>query len=232
MTDFLKDCNDSSSCLDCTRRSPVFNQLNQQDLEDLNQNRYEVAYAQGEILFKQGAAMSHLLSLTKGYVALILESNGKRQQIIKICKPYDLIGGLGMFHDGRHHYTAIALSDIKVCFLEKDYFLRVFHRNPILADNFIKQISIETKLLYSLLVDFSSKSLQQRIASALLRLQEISDPIDPNIFNSKIISLMTNAAKDNVVRVLKEWEETGLLNFSSSGMQIQNHQKLMSYLST
>lgn len=226
MTDFLKDCNDSSSCLDCTRRSPVFNQLNQQDLEDLNQNRYEVAYAQGEILFKQGAAMSHLLSLTKGYAALILESNGKREHIIKICKPYDLIGGLGIFHDGRHHYTAIALSDIKVCFLEKDNFLRVFHRNPILADNFIKQISIETKLLYSLLVDFSSKSLQQRVASALLRLQEISDPIDQNIFDHKTIALMVNGAKDNVVRVIKEWEKKGFMEINSLGMRITKPHKL------
>lgn len=37
---------------------------------------------------------------------------------------------------------------------------------------------------------------------------------------------MANVAKDNVVRVLKDWEKTGLLEVSNSGMRVADFQKL------
>lgn len=149
MTETQIKCGELGSCIECTKRSPTFNKLADEDLKELNQNRYEVAYKKGEILFKQGSAMSHLLSLTSGYVAIILESGDLKRQIIKICRPFDLVGGLGLFLDKRHHYTAMAINDVRVCFLEREHFLNVFHRNPILSDNYMRQITKETQLLYS-----------------------------------------------------------------------------------
>ena len=52
-------------------------------------------------------------------------------------------------------------------------------------------------------------------------MKEISDPIDQTIFDHKTIALMANGAKDNVVRVLKEWGKTGLIKVSSTGIEIQ-----------
>ncbi len=34
-------------CFDCTKPSPLFNQLGEEDLSDLNEKRYEVLYSAG-----------------------------------------------------------------------------------------------------------------------------------------------------------------------------------------
>ncbi|MBT3243807.1 MAG: Crp/Fnr family transcriptional regulator [Bacteroidetes bacterium] len=221
------NCEKGPGCDLCTKRSPIFNQLHITELNELNTNRYEISFSKGELLCKQGSPMSHLLSLTQGYVALIIENENKKQQIIKICKPYALVGSLGLFEDKRHHYTAVALNEVKVCFLENEKFLNVFYKSQVLSASYMKQISEETKLLYSRLNNLSHKTLQQKIVIALEQLLEISDPIDYKIFDPKIISLMTNVARDNVVRVLKDWERAGLISYSKSGMQIHGGLKAL-----
>src|SRR5512135_2007044 len=90
--------NHSGNCIGCQCRSPLFSRLTSQELELIEQSRYEVNYKAGEIIFKQGTPSPHFVCLTKGLVKLYIEGLGKNL-ILALVKPIDYIFGPGIYMD-------------------------------------------------------------------------------------------------------------------------------------
>lgn len=220
--------NNSNSCINCARKSPMFYFLSEKELELISNNRFEIKFKKGEIIRKQGTFLSHVISINSGLAKMYLEGHQGKNLIIRIIGSSNFIGGPGMYYDQRHHYSVIALVESTACFIEMNVFKQIIHSNSEFAAEFIKDISKNTLSTYDRLISISQKQIPGRMADALLYLSK-------EIFNSNIItsaitkkelSELTGMSKDSVIKILREFINEGILKMNQ-GIEIINSEKLV-----
>ena len=87
----------SIHCIDCCRKSPIFELLRPKELKLIDDNRHEVVYNPGETIFKQGTACTHVLSFTSGLAKIHMAGLNGKNLIIRLIKPIEFITGAGLF---------------------------------------------------------------------------------------------------------------------------------------
>ncbi|MCF8379582.1 MAG: Crp/Fnr family transcriptional regulator [Bacteroidales bacterium] len=220
-----KNCKD---CFDCASKSPMFELLSKEELQLINDNKFEVKFRKGEMIRKQGTFLSHVITINSGLAKLYIEGLHGKNLILRIIKTKSFIGGPGMYYDQRHHYSVIALVDLSACFIDMKIFKQVIHTNQEFANEFMKEFSKTMLLTYDRLISLTHKNTVGRMAEALLYLAndifEINK-LDPVISKTDLADL-TGMAKDSAVKILREFKEEKLISLDQ-GIEILNPQALV-----
>jgi len=214
-------------CVDCNCTSSIFQTLSKPELEMINQNRYEVSFKAGEIMFKQGTPSPHFLCLTSGLAKLYIEGYGKNL-ILGLVKPVDYILGPGIFVDNRHHYSASAVEDSTACLVDVSTFKQMIRSNPDFTDEFIRRISIMTIFNFDQFISLTQKHMNGRIADAMFYLSEKIYACNPFVMtiSRQDLADLSGMSKESAIRILKEFKDEGILSVEGNTMHILNPQQL------
>ena len=136
----------SIQCEQCTMREEHFNALSKQELERIDNNRTELVYKKGEILYKQGAFISNLIFIKSGLVKLYVENNSSTS-ILFLKVGGSFIGLPSLYGDEVHQYSAEALSETKVCEINFNTVKQLLAENCVFGTDIIKMINIEIVLI-------------------------------------------------------------------------------------
>jgi len=196
--------------------------LNDEELKLINKDRFEVSYKAGEMIFKQGSASTHILMLTSGMAKLHLEGSGGKNLLLKIAKPVQMFGGPGTLLDNRNYYSATALEDTTVCFINTKNFRTCIRSNPDFAEKFIEHINLAAIFTFGRFVDLTQKQMPGRVADALLYLSE--EVFETNPFKVTLsrqdLADMTSLSKESFIRILKEFKEEGIIVMNGDFMEV------------
>jgi CRP/FNR family transcriptional regulator len=217
----------SHSCVDCNCKNSIFHALSATELELVNNNRYEVSFKAGEMMFKQGTPSPHFLCLTTGLAKLYIEGYGKNL-ILSLVKPVEYILGPGIYVDNRHHYSASAVEDSTACLVDVTTFKQMIRKNSEFADEFIRRISLMTIFNFEQFVSLTQKQMNGRIADALFYLSDQiygSNPFEMSISRQDLADL-SGMSKESAIRILKEFKDEGILSADGNLLHILNPQQL------
>lgn len=220
--------NSIESCLHCPVGCKSFGYLTSGEMDFVNENRYEAFFRPGEILVKQGSPSSNALFLASGLSKTYVENNGSKNMILNIDKPGELILGQGAFTEMRNNFSVAAITSAKACFVSFDVFRHLIRSNGSFAESLLEEMSMKSQLIQNRMISLAHKKMPGRIAEALLYLSDTifgSDSFEM-ILTRQELGDMTNMAKECVVRILKEMEESGLITSGSSGIRILDRDKL------
>jgi CRP/FNR family transcriptional regulator len=218
-----------NSCESCTRRWKNFQHLTKDQLQLVNENRYEAAFKPGEIMMKQGSHTSNALFLASGMAKTYIEGLNGKNFIMSIALPGRLIMGPGAYVNSRHTYTVSAITAVQACFISFDIFKQLVRVNGAFAESLIEDISAKSLGSLNRMVNLSQKRMPGRLADALLYLSDQvfhSDEYEM-ILSRQEMGEMTNMAKECVVRILKELEVSGVIYSDSSKIKILDKEKLV-----
>jgi len=210
------------NCVDCNMRIPLFRLLSNREIEDLNTRRFEVKFKSGETIFKQGTSATHLLILTSGIAKLYIEGIQDKQLIIRIIRPWEVVGQASLYFDNRHHYSIAALDEVTACFIEIESFKKVIRSNSDFAEEFIKMSTQKGVFSFEKMVSLSQKQMHGRIADGLIYL---SDKIYENHefsihLSRQDIADMTGMSKDSAIRILKELHNENIISLDGRNIKI------------
>jgi len=201
--------------------------LSTTELELINDNRYEVSFKAGEMMFKQGTPSPHFLCLTSGLAKVYIEGYGKNL-ILSLVKPVEYILGPGIYVDNRHHYSASAVEDSTACMVDANTFKLIMRDNPDFAYEFIRRISIMTIFNFEQFISLTQKQMNGRIADALFYLSDQiygSNPFEMTISRQDLADL-SGMSKESAIRILKEFKDEGILTVNGNILHILNPQQL------
>lgn len=206
----------------------LFRFLTKEQLEFVNQSRYEVRFLKGEIIFKQGGPLTHIACLTSGKAKIYIESSGHKNIILKIIKPNEIIGGPGFRVDYRHHFSLSALEESTACFIEVEVFEKMLQENSTFCMEFITYLNNIFIGQYAKLTNLTQKNMHGRIADTLLYLsKEIhqSNSFKTSLSRQDIadISAMT---KESAIRIFKEFKNDGIIDYETNNFHILNEKAL------
>ena len=217
MLSFVNDRN----CLICNRKHDLFKVLSDDELMVINRARYEITYKANETIVKQGTSISHLIIIHKGLAKLYVEGKNK-DMIMQYLKPSDFYLDPGAFVDKRNHFSITALEETSACLIELDTFIEIIKSNNQFALAYFKELSGRELFYCERFMNLTQKQMHGRIADALLYLNS-------RIYNhgSKTVKITksdlasaTNMNKDSAGRILKEFQESGIIRVNGSEIEL------------
>jgi CRP/FNR family transcriptional regulator len=195
----------------------------------VNENRYEATFKPGEIMLKQGSPTSNALFIATGMAKTYIEGLNGKNFIISIALPGHLILGPGAYVDSRHTYTVAAITTVQACFINFEVFKQIVRVNGAFAEGLLEDISAKSLRSLTSMVSLSQKKMHGRLADALLYFSDVVFKNDEYemILSRQELGEMTNMAKECVVRILKDFENSGVIYSDSSKIKIIDREKLV-----
>jgi len=224
----MSDKNTIDSCVTCTSKWKNFIHLTPEELQYVNENRYEATFKPGEIMIKQGSPASNVLFLSSGLAKVYIEGIQGRNFIMSIAKPGRMIMGPGGYVNSRHTYTVSALTPVNACFIGFHIFRHLVKVNGAFAESMLEDISVKSLRTHMRMVNLAQKKMPGRLAEILLYFADDifkSDEFDM-ILSRQELGEMTNMAKESVGRILKNFEESGIISSTLSKIEIIDKIKL------
>ena len=220
--------NSSKGCITCLTSWKNFKNLTAEELQLVNDNRYEATFKPGEIIIKQGSPASNAVFLQTGMAKMYIEGTGGHNMIMGIALPSVLIAGPGTYVNSRNSYSVAAMKMVQACFVSFDIIRQLVRQNTLFAEGLIEDISQKSYKTHMRMLSLTQKRMHGRLAETILMFSDEifgSDEFEM-MLSRKEIGDMTNMAKESVVRILKEFESEGILDAGCPNMKIFDKEKL------
>lgn len=218
-----------NSCESCTHGWKNFKHLTKEEIQLVNSNRYEATFKPGEIMLKQGSPTSNALFIANGMAKTYIEGINGKNFIMSIALPGRLIMGPGAYVNSRHTYSVAAITTVHACFISFDIFKHLVRVNGTFAESLLEDISAKSLKTHNRMVSLAQKRMSGRLADALLYFSDevfYTDEYEM-ILSRQELGEMTSMAKECVVRILKELEDSGVIYSDSSKIKILNRERLI-----
>jgi len=216
------------TCIDCGKKNILFKHLTEDELLLIDRNRTEVAYNKGEIIFKQGAPITHIISITRGLVKVYLEGLSKKNLILQYIPTSEFIGGPGAFVDNMHHFSVSAAEETCACLIDVNVFKSLMLKNVHFAYAYIEDISQKGLFNFERFISLTQKQMHGRIAEALLYFADVVFPDQPYGFPlyRKDIAELTALSKDSAGRIISSLQDSNIISISENTIKILDRKQL------
>jgi CRP/FNR family transcriptional regulator len=214
-------------CKFCSKRSPAAEHLKNEELEKLGHSCVEVSFRKGDIIFKQNALSSNIIYVREGLVKIHM-AGPEREQILKIAKGPTYLGIPTTLGDKVNNYSATALTPVEVCFIDIQVFKDFISSNNEFAYEIIVSLCKNELNHFHRCVNQLQKQSAGRVAETLMFFaDEIfeSDEFDLPLSRHEFGDLTGNS-RENVSRILSEFNSEGLIGLSGKKVTIKNREIL------
>ena len=220
--------NYKNTCTVYNSKLSCFEELTDEQVKLIEKHKVVVPYNKGEIICKQGTFASHIIYLREGLVKVYLE-NSPRNLVLKISPSGNLIG-LPSIYDGNNIflYSAATYVDSMVEMIDINVFKQIVRENARFAYRVINVLNENTVQIYGRFFCLTNKQLHGRIADILLCLanrifktQEFTLPL-----SRSDLAELTSMSTESVIRVLKDFNEDGLIKITGKSFKILNYDML------
>ncbi len=199
----------------------------------LTAHKSEQLYKKGEIIFREGAFPTGIFYISKGKVKKYKVDNESREHIIYVANTGELLGYHAILAQSRYPDFAATLEESTIGFIPKEDFLDALAQSPLLNSRLLKTLSHEYAVLANSITLFSKKSVRERLALQLIVLREKykddlmpGTPVEIDMGRDDLANLV-GTARENVVRLLTEFKQDGILETKGRKIIIHNVNQLI-----
>lgn len=209
-------------CIDCDRRSPLFENLSNDELNRINEVRSPLHYEPGELIVKQGAPDNYVLSFTSGLAKIVVDGEAQQDMIVKLVTPQEFISGPGLFVDHRHFFSIIALERSHVCAIDALVFKDILNSNHLFNEKYLTHVNKNYLIVLKKLLSSFEKRTKGRVAETLLYLVDEIYKQESFDLTFSIVDLasLSGMSKESAFRCIKEFSDDGILTVSKKRVEI------------
>lgn len=220
-----------NKCEKCiVRKFNVFHFMNSGQLRELSNSKTSKTFKKGDVLFDEGEHLNGIYCVRAGIAKLSKLSNNGRDQIVKFVSNGEILGQRSIIAQEPSNLSAVAVNDLNVCFIPKNYILENLERNPKFSYEFLKDMAHDLKEADNVIVNMSQNPVKQRLSEVLLHLKESFGLDDEGYLLIKLsredISNIVGTATESCIRLLSELKKEGLITTSGKKIMITDNSKL------
>ena len=222
---------ENSRCENCIIRQ--FNSLramSREELKKVSDSKTTKKLKKGDPLFEEGEKLNGVFCVRNGVSKLSkLSANGK-DQIVKLATKGEVIGQRSVIAEESANLSAIAVSDMEVCFIPKESINTTLQSNPNFTLEVLRHMAHDLKEADDVIVNMSQKTVKQRVAEAFIYLKN-NFGLDEDGFlaltlSREDISNVVGTATESAIRIISEFKKKGLIHTSGKKIGIKNDKKL------
>lgn len=203
------------------------------DLDLLLSRKSEDVYKKGQVIFREGAYPTGIFYIADGKVKKYKVDKEGRERIIYVANKGELIGYHAILAEDRYPDSAATLEESSITFIPREDFLATVEQSATLGKRLLKTLSHEFAVLSNNLSAFGQKSVRERLALHLVILREkYKVDYEPGMtveinMSREDLAGVVGTARENVVRVLTEFKEEGILETRGRKIIIHNVNRLI-----
>lgn len=213
---------EKNSAIDCI--SAFSNYLKEDEIEIILGHSNIVKYNKREVIFRQNTRTSHIMFVKSGLVKIFKEGRNNKYIILKIAVPLDFLGLMSIYGSDTHQYSASAIHDSEICFVDLDTFNRILQANGEFTLHIINLISNDGLFVFNRLMSQSHKQLPGRIADVILYFSEVlfkSNEFEFP-FTRRELAELAGTTKESFIRTLAEFKHDKIINLEGAKVTINS----------
>ena len=211
----------------------ILNDLPPEDAEIMTAHMSDHQYSKGETIFREGSFPSGIFFIRKGKVKKYKADREGNEQIIYVANTGELIGYHALLAEERYPDSASALEDSLIAFIPREDFIEVLSTSKVLSHRLLKLLSHEFTVFANSLTHFAQRSVRERLATQLIVMREkYKENYQPGMaveinLSREDLASMVGTARENIVRILKEFKEDGSIETRGRKIIVTDIHKLL-----
>lgn len=219
------------NCKDCNLVfSTVFKKLTVDQLDYLTKNKVCSQIKKGKTLYKEGSRITGVYCINDGILKVYKTGCEGKEQIVKFAKRGDIIGYRSVINGEPACTSVKAIEDSVVCYINTQELYGLLKENSELGIELLQIACAELDEANNYLTDIAQKSVRERLAEILLKLQDDFGTDKEGIINITLtreeLANIIGTATESVIRLLSEFRTEGLVDLQGRKIKILNIQKL------
>ena len=218
----------ATHCSNCPFISTALANFNTCQIQHLTDNHIIVNFKKGDSIMRQGTYSTNIIFLRKGLVKIHI-TGPYSEQIVKLAKPPTYLGLPTTFGDKINQYSITALDDCEVCFIDIGVFSKLLQESEHFSYEIIQSLCRYEIESFRRCANRTQKLTRGNLADVLL---DFADNIfQANSFTLPIsqteIGHLIDASRENVSRILSEFEKDGIIEVKGKKVNILNKESLV-----
>jgi CRP/FNR family transcriptional regulator len=187
-------------------------------LQSVQSFKHQYFFSKGQTLFNQGDQVKGVQFIQSGLIKQELNGQKKRPFILKLCGLGQPMGHRSILSNEVQPYTATAVEDSRVCFIEMDFFNGLLKKSESLRMALQKTYLEEIKEAENKLINIAHHSVREKVANVLLELCEVynyknhANGIKIQVDRQEMADL-AGTTKEQVSKVLAQFTREKIIRF-------------------
>ncbi len=221
-----------SKCDQCiVRQFNSLKHLSKDELIRISACKTSKIIKKGEPLFEEGDHINGVFCIKNGVCKISKMSENGKNQIVNLVQRGDLIGERSLISDEVSNLNAVAVDDMEVCFIPKEEIMNDLEKNPNFTMDVLKTMASSLKKADNIIVDMAQKSVKQRLAETLLKLEEKFGTNEQGAINIHLsredIANIIGTATESAIRLLSGLKKNGFITFLKKDIKIVDKNELV-----
>ncbi len=198
------------------------NLLNEQEFQNVVDNSNVARFRKKDIIFRQGTRTSHIMIVASGLVKIIKEGRNNRSIILMLASKGGYIGLLSILGNPIHQYSASAVEETDICFIDINIFKNIILENGKFGLQLLHIISKEGLYILDRFINQTQKQLPGRLADVLLYFSneiyhnhKFSFPL-----TRRELAQLAGTTKESFIRTLTEFRNDKIIELNGSEVEI------------
>jgi CRP-like cAMP-binding protein len=216
------------SCETCPIKSCAVETLETDELQILQNNCGVRVFKKNETIFQQGSLTSNIAYIKSGLVK-IHKKGPVKDQILKLIKPLRFIGIPTILGERLYQYSATAIENTSVCFIDTDVFRMLILENGKFGNEIINELCKDELRFFERSINQMQKQINGRLADALLFFANDifqSDHFRMPLSRSELGDFI-HATRESVTRSMTSFKKDGLIELTGKNVAILDKTSLM-----
>lgn len=194
----------------CIAIVPIFSGLSFDEMLEVESITSVKNFEKGEIIYSAGDIGNKLYVPHKGRVKISRISSNGKEQVIRVVGPGDFLGELSLFNEVPLQEDAQALENTTMCVIEGKKLKVLMGKYPEITFKLMGELSKRLEMAENLIEDINLRTVEERLAVALLKLAGDGDEVVLNMTKGDFASQI-GMSQETLSRRLTAFQEQGLI---------------------
>jgi len=212
--------------------------LKEERLETLALNKTCTTYAPGEEVFRQGESCDGIFCIKAGTIALRKTDAQGNSVITRLVHAGDTVGYRTFFAGGSFTASAEALTESKVCFVDRKTVRHVLEMNPNLGERFLRRLAQALRSAEDDKLESAAQPVRARVAHLILDLADrygVQTDDAALVFDLPLarqdMAAVIGVRPESITRAIRALEKSGVAIFKGRTVTIPSIEALVQELS-
>jgi len=215
MLEHNQSCHHRHGHAACVRLVPIFNHLEDRQMDMIAESAKTLQLQKGEVLFRAGEEDDTLYIIHTGKVRIYRLSESGKEQLVRILNPGDFTGEVAIFQPGSvHENYAEALQNTSICLIKQDDLHKYLLEYPQISLKILSEVTMRLKESEKQTTQVAIENVESRLISFLAECAEKGSDNSPTItlpMSKKDLASYLGTTPETISRKFTSLEQHGLI---------------------
>ena len=212
------------------KNQSILRHLDNEELAYMEEKSGIIRQKRGETVFLQGKYIEGCYIVLSGIVKQFKTGFEGREYILRLAKPFEILGYRSVLSDEYACNTSIVIEDSTLCYIPKKCLHHLVKTNGYFALDLLQISCRELEESHLLITDIAQKTVKELMAELLLMLKN-KFGVDKNGYINILLSReeyanIVGTATESVIRLLSEFKAERYIDVSGKKIAILNEKAL------